>query len=68
MFAIVSNDKNINVYNFYTYECTERMMFSGHNQRTMSIDWFTNDMGFTTAGGDPNIFFYDLYGNDVTGG
>jgi hypothetical protein len=27
----------------------------------MSIDWFPNDMGFTTCGQDGNIYFYDLY-------
>jgi len=32
----------------------------------MSIDWFANDMGFTTCGQDGNIYFYDLYsGQDV---
>jgi len=54
------------VYNFYTYECTERMKFQGHMGRIMSIDWFQNDMGFTTCGQDGNIYFYDLYsGTDV---
>jgi len=27
----------------------------------MSIDWFQNDMGFTTCGLDGNVYFYDLY-------
>ncbi len=27
----------------------------------MGIDWFSNDMGFTTCGQDGNIYFYDLY-------
>ena len=26
----------------------------------MAIDWFANDMGFTTCG-ETNIYFYDLY-------
>jgi len=66
LFAIVSAEKNIHVYNFYTYECTERMKFQGHMGRIMSIDWFQNDMGFTTCGQDGNIYFYDLYsGTDV---
>lgn len=30
LFACVSADKNIHIYNFYTYECTERMKFTGH--------------------------------------
>ena len=27
----------------------------------MSIDWFANDMSFTSCGHDGNIYFYDLY-------
>ena len=27
----------------------------------MSIDWFPNDMGFTSCGQDGAIYFYDLY-------
>ena len=37
------------------------MQFTGHMGRIMGIDWFPNDMGFTTCGQDGNIFFYDLY-------
>ena len=29
--------------------------------RIMGIDWYANDMGFTTCGQDGNIYFYDLY-------
>ncbi len=66
LFAAVANEKHIHVYNFYTYDCTERMQFQGHMQRIMGIDWFSNDMGFTTCGQDGNIYFYDLYsGHEV---
>ena len=50
LFACVANDKSIHVYNFYTMELSERMQFTGHSGRIMSIDWFPNDMGFTTCG------------------
>jgi len=61
LFACVANEKLIHVYNFYTTDCNERMQFQGHMGRVMSIDWFPNDMGFTTCGQDGNIYFYDLY-------
>ena len=61
LFAIVVNEKNIHVYNFYTYECSEKMQFQDHTQRVMCIDWFHNDMGFSTCGQDGQIYFYDLY-------
>jgi hypothetical protein len=35
--------------------------------RVMSIDWFQNDMGFTSCGQDGNIYFYDLYSSTETG-
>ena len=59
---MVVNTVNIYVYNFNTYECTERMQFTAdHTMRVMCIDWFHNDMGFTTCGQDGSIYFYDLY-------
>ena len=61
MFACVTGNNQINVYNFWTGECSERMQFVGHMGRIMSIDWFANDMGFVTCGQDGNIFFYDLF-------
>ena len=50
LFACVQNDKVIHVYNTYTGDCSERMIFIGHMGKIMSIDWFQNDMGFTTCG------------------
>ena len=53
---------HIQVYNFYTGECSERMTWTGHTGRVMGICWREDDMGFTTCGLDGNIYFYDLYG------
>lgn len=36
------------------------MMFVGHVQRVRCIDWFENDLGFTTCCLGGNIYFYDL--------
>jgi hypothetical protein len=30
-------------------------------QKVCSIDWYENDMGFTTCGVDGNIYFFDLF-------
>ena len=35
------------------------MQFQGHLSRVQSIDWFENDLGFTSCGQDGNIYFYD---------
>ena len=61
LFACVFNEKNVHVYNFYTGDSPPNMQFQGHMGRIMSIDWYANDMGFTTCGQDGNIYFYDLY-------
>ena len=61
MFACIANSKDINVFNFYTSECPPTMMFGGHSQKIKSIDWFENDLGFTTCCLGGNIYFYDLY-------
>ena len=63
LFACVAQEKTIHVFNFFTGDCGERMQFQGHMARIMSIDWYGNDMGFTTCGQDGNIYFYDLYTN-----
>jgi WD40 repeat protein len=60
MFAAVSN-KDIHVHNFYTNDCPDSMMYSGHMQRVNRIDWFENDMGFVSCSSDGGIYFYDLY-------
>ena len=61
MFACVANQKDIHVYNFYTSDCPPTMMFTGHVQRVRCIDWFENDLGFTTCCLGGNIYFYDLH-------
>jgi len=52
LFACVAGVKQneIYIFNFYTGETNERMNFTGHQNNIMSIDWFANDMGFTTCG------------------
>jgi len=42
------------------------MQFSDHTMRVMCIDWFQNDMGFTTCGQDGSIYFYDLFTENHT--
>jgi WD40 repeat protein len=48
------------IYNFYT--CDSEPYFSNkpHNMRIRGIDWAEDDMGFTTAGADGNVFFFDI--------
>ena len=66
MFACVANERHIHIFNFYTGETTERMMFQGHHtNRVMNIDWFANDMGFASCGLDGNIYFFDLYQKEI---
>ena len=61
LFACAANQKDIHVFNFYTTDCPVTMQFTGHVNRVRCIDWFENDLGFTTCGLDGNIYFYDLY-------
>jgi WD40 repeat protein len=60
MFAAAHGPGSINIYNFYTQECPANMSCKGHNQKVRSIEWYENDMGFTSCGMDGNVFFYDL--------
>lgn len=61
MFACVANQNTIFVFHFYTAECPPSMIFQGHVQRVRCIDWFENDLGFTTCCLGGNIYFYDLH-------
>ncbi len=61
LFACAANQKDIHVFNFYTGECSISMQFTGHVSRVRCIDWFENDLGFTTCGNDGNVYFYDLF-------
>jgi len=36
------------------------MQCKGHNNKVRCIDWYADDMGFTSCGMDGNVFFYDL--------
>lgn len=44
------------------------MQFGGHVNKVRCIDWFENDMGFTSCGLDGSIYFYDLYAYDRDAG
>ena len=61
MFACVANTKDIHVYNFYTSDCPETLMFTGHADKVRCIEWFENDLGFTTCCMGGHIHFYDLH-------
>jgi hypothetical protein len=37
------------------------MRFDEHLIKVSNINWFNNDMGFTTCGYDGNVYFYDLF-------
>ena len=58
-------EKVARVYNFYTYEPLHDVDYTDHMQRIMGIDWFNNDMGFTTCAHDGNIYFYELRGGEA---
>jgi len=60
MFAAAVNLGAIHIYNFYTQECPNNMITKGHNAKVRCIDWYEDDMGFTSCGMDGFCFFYDL--------
>ena len=57
----------IYIYNFYTEECPSYFQCKGHVNKVRSIDWWENDMGFTSCGMDGNVYFYDLIFQKETG-
>jgi WD40 repeat protein len=59
LFAAACENKEVKIFNFYTSECPENMCFDA--QKVCSIDWYENDMGFSTCGVDGNIYFFDLF-------
>lgn len=60
LFACAVGAGAIYIYNFYTQECPVYMQCKGHNNKVRCIDWYEDDMGFTSCGMDNNVFFYDL--------
>lgn len=36
------------------------MQCKGHNNQVRGIEWYDDDMGFTSCGMDGNLFFYDF--------
>jgi len=61
LFAAVAEGKQCHVFDFYKEESPVTMRYDEHLIKVSNIDWFNNDMGFTTCGHDGNIYFYDLY-------
>lgn len=43
------------------------MQCMGHNSQVRCIEWYDDDMGFTSCGMDGNLFFYDLQLQRETG-
>lgn len=60
LFAAAFGQNAIHVYNFYTGESPPHYQCKGHVNRVRSIEWFEDDMGFTSCGQDGNVYFYDL--------
>lgn len=60
MFAAAIFPNNVNIYYFYTYENPSYYQCKGHQQKVLGIDWYEDDMGFTSCALDGNVFFYDL--------
>ena len=60
LFACAVGLNAIYVYNFYTEDCPSYYQCKGHVNKVRSIDWWENDMGFTSCGQDGNVYFYDL--------
>ena len=60
LFAAALGSGAIYIYNFYTQECPANMLCKGHSNKVRCIDWYEDDMGFTSCGMDGNVFFFDL--------
>jgi WD40 repeat protein len=60
LFACAVGLTTVNIYNFYTDECPTYNQCKGHVNKVRCIDWFENDMCFTSCGLDGNIFYFDL--------
>ena len=61
LFAASSGIGNvINVYNFYTGEMPSQLQCKGHNGKIRCIDWWDDDMGFTSCAMDGSCYFFDL--------
>lgn len=60
LFACAVGLNSVYVYNFYTEDCPPYFQCKGHVNKVRCIDWWENDMGFTSCGQDGNVYFYDL--------
>jgi len=63
--CVVSERKRIHVFNWYTADKNPIFSFDGHPKEITQIDWFENDLGFTTCAADGAVFFWDLYNYSV---
>lgn len=60
LFACAVGLNAVYVYNFYTEECPGYFQCKGHVNKVRSIDWWENDMGFTSCGLDGAVLYFDL--------
>jgi WD40 repeat protein len=60
MFAAAMGTSYVYIYNFYTGENPSNLQCKGHQSKVRGIDWFEDDMGFTSCALDGNVYFYDL--------
>ena len=57
---IVSLLTQYQLCNFYTGDAPSSLIGKNHNGRVRGIDWFEDDMGFTTVGMDGGCYYHDL--------
>lgn len=48
--AALSNNNNYQVCNFYTADAPQNLLGKNHSSKVRGVDWFDDDMGFTTVG------------------
>lgn len=65
---IVSLLTQYQLCNFYTGDAPSSLIGKNHNGRVRGIDWFEDDMGFTTVGMDGGCYYHDLQEFKQTGG
>ena len=53
------------MFNWYTVDRTPSFIFDGPREIIRQLSWFENDLGFTTCAQDGNVYFWDLYNNQV---
>jgi WD40 repeat protein len=67
-FTVAMSGGVIQIHNFFTGEVPFPTYFcKAHQQKVRSIDWWEDDMGFTSCGQDGMVFFFDLIIQKETG-